>query len=105
MTVSEIRVRPWDAQGPPDAEHMTTVLAEEGYESIHAFQDRPGSYYPDHEHPYIEVRWLVSGEVSFGVDGETYTLQPGDRLDMPANTVHDARIHPEKGATYICASK
>lgn len=102
---TDIRVRQWTLPGPPDEQRMKTLLHEEGFQDVHTFSDRPGAYYPDHRHDYVEVRWLVSGEVTFGVNGRHYTLQPGDRLDMPAHTVHDARIHPEEGAAYICASR
>ncbi|MCF7803839.1 MAG: cupin domain-containing protein [Candidatus Marinimicrobia bacterium] len=102
---SDIQINTWNREEPPDPEQLKQQLRKEGYGGIHAFTDRPGATYGDHQHDYIEVRWLVQGEVTFGVNGEDYTLKPGDRLDMPANTVHDARIHPEKGATYICASK
>lgn len=86
-------------------EQMKEVLRSEGFSGIHQFSDSPGREYPDHQHDYVEVRWVVEGEVTFGVGDREYQLKPGDRLDMPANTVHSARIHPEKGATYICASK
>jgi len=98
-----IDIRSW--QQPPSRGRMRDLLRKDGYSNIHTSSDAPGAHYPDHQHEYIEVRWVVEGEVTFGVDGRDYTLQPGDRLDMPANTVHNARIHPEKGATYLCASK
>ncbi|MBS1271806.1 MAG: Acireductone dioxygenase [Candidatus Marinimicrobia bacterium] len=100
-----ISIQKWEKNEQPDPEELKQTLREEGYGGIHMFSDHPGATYGDHQHNYVEVRWLVDGEVTFGVGDEKYTLQPGDRLDMPANTVHNARMHPEKGATYVCASK
>lgn len=102
----DIRVDKWSGKKPPpDEDQMKKTLRNQGFQDIHMFSDRAGAYYPDHQHDYVEVRWLVAGEVTFGVDGNRYTLESGDRLDMPAHTIHDASIHPEKGAIYICASK
>lgn len=102
---SDIRIEKWSHQEEPEEDQMKTILRNQEFQDVHTFSDQSGAYYADHQHNYVEVRWLVSGEVTFGVNGHRYTLQPGDRLDMPAHTVHDASIHPEKGAVYICASK
>lgn len=100
-----ISVKTGEQNRPPDIEEYKQILRDQGFGGIHLFSDPPGATYGAHQHDYIEVRWLVEGEVTFGVGAQEYILHPGDRLDMPANTVHTARIHPEKGATYICASK
>jgi len=100
-----ISIQKWKKDEDPDLEALKETLRAEGFGGIHTFSDRPGATYGDHQHNYVEVRWLVDGEVTFGVGDEEYTLKPGDRLEMPANTVHNARMHPENGATYVCASK
>ncbi len=102
--IMDMEIQRWTEETPPGPEEMKAQLREEGFSGIHEFSDAPGREYPDHQHGYVEVRWVVDGEVTFGVDGREYTLGPGDRLNMPANTVHNARMHPERGATYICAS-
>jgi quercetin dioxygenase-like cupin family protein len=41
-----------------------------------------------------------SGEMELTMSGVTYHLKPGDRCDVPANTVHSAKMGPH-GCTYL----
>ncbi len=100
-----IEVKRWDKSDPPTLKEMREELLDEGFQGIHTFRDAPGTTYTDHQHDYIEVRWVLKGEVTFGVGDHDYHLKPGDRLDMPAHLVHNARMHVTKGAAYVCASK
>ena len=101
----QVRVDRWDEPEPPSLDEMRETLREEGFNGIHTFRDAPGTRYAEHEHDFIEVRWIYKGEITFGIGEENYTLTPGDRLDVPADTTHDAQMHPKKGAAYVCASK
>ena len=100
-----LTIQRWNSDRTPDVSELQSRLRQEGFTGIHIFRDSPGASYPNHQHSYVEVRWLVEGEVTFGVGKQEYTLKPGDRLDMPENTVHNAKMHPQKGAVYVCASK
>jgi mannose-6-phosphate isomerase-like protein (cupin superfamily) len=55
-----------------------------------------GDRYAAHEHGYDKVIVVASGSISFGLPdhAETVELGPGDRLDLPAGTRHDARVGP-----------
>jgi len=45
----------------------------------------------DHIHPdCIEVSYILSGNVSFSIEGEEFMLYPGDLLVTPANMVHNS---------------
>ena len=33
-----------------------------------------------HSHPHTQITYVVSGEFSFTIDGETHTVRPGDTL-------------------------
>jgi mannose-6-phosphate isomerase-like protein (cupin superfamily) len=54
----------------------------------------PRDRYAAHEHEYDKVLVCVSGSIVFGLpDGsESVELSPGDRLDLPAGTRHDALV-------------
>lgn len=39
---------------------------------------------------YDRQLWCAEGSIIFTVDGKTISLQPGDALDLPANTPHNA---------------
>ena len=60
-----------------------------------AFQARvdfaPGASFPRHKHPGAEIIYVLAGTLEYEVKGETFTLNSGDVLLVPAGTVHAAR--------------
>jgi quercetin dioxygenase-like cupin family protein len=50
--------------------------------------------YSAHAHGYNKVICVVRGSITFGLPefGQNLTLKAGDRLDLPAGTVHDAVV-------------
>jgi quercetin dioxygenase-like cupin family protein len=61
-----------------------------------AWSNGPGDRYPAHEHGYDKVLVCAAGSIRFGLSarGESVELGVGDRLDLPAGTVHDAVVGP-----------
>ncbi len=53
-----------------------------------------GARYAPHAHGYDKVLVCASGSIRFGLPdrGVTVDLEPGDRLDLPAGTRHDAHV-------------
>ena len=94
----------WEKEKPINPDEMMRELQNEGL-LPYIWQDGIGAFYPTHSHPYKEIRWIVSGSVTFGVKGEEITLYPGDRLELPANTPHYAKMSDQSITTYLCASK
>lgn len=71
-------------------------LAAEGF-APRRWSNAPHAAYPSHAHPYQKVLVVVSGSIAFTVLEErarTVTLRPGQRLELPAGTVHRARVGP-----------
>ncbi|TAK00814.1 MAG: cupin [Chloroflexota bacterium] len=62
----------------------------------------PGDRYGAHDHDYDKVLVCRSGSIRFGLPdlGRTVDLGPGDRLDLPARTRHDALVG-ETGVTCL----
>jgi len=60
-----------------------------------AFQARvdfaPGASFPRHKHPGAEIIYVLAGTLEYEVKSETFTLNSGDVLFVPAGTVHAAR--------------
>jgi len=56
----------------------------------------PGDRYGAHEHGYDKVIVVERGSIGFGLPdhGRTVELATGDRLELPAGTVHDAIVGP-----------
>lgn len=79
-------------------------LRSEGYD-VYVWEDPPLAHYPEHVHSQDEVRWVVRGAITIGFpDGSQRRLGPGDRLDVPAGTIHWARVGPA-GVRYVCGSR
>jgi quercetin dioxygenase-like cupin family protein len=68
-------------------------LRAEGLEPS-SWSNGPGDRYSSHDHPYDKVLVVVSGSIMFGLPDlvRSVTLSPGDRLDLPAGTAHDAVV-------------
>jgi quercetin dioxygenase-like cupin family protein len=59
-----------------------------------AWSNGPHDRYAAHEHGYDKVLVCASGSIRFGLPGlgDAVELAPGDRLDLPAGTAHDAHV-------------
>jgi quercetin dioxygenase-like cupin family protein len=65
-------------------------------QGLHPYQwsNGPRDIYAAHSHGYNKVIYVVKGSITFGLPqlGQQLTLHAGDRLDLPAGTVHDAVV-------------
>jgi quercetin dioxygenase-like cupin family protein len=61
-----------------------------------SWSNGPGDRYAPHAHDYDKVLVCTAGSVRFGVPelGSAVDLGPGDRLELPAGTRHDAIVGP-----------
>lgn len=57
----------------------------------------PGDRYGAHDHAYDKAIVVVQGSIDFGLptSGEVVSLRAGDRLELPAETTHDAHVGPD----------
>ncbi len=63
-----------------------------------AWGNGPGDRYAGHQHEYDKVIAVERGSILFGLaDGTRLALEAGDRLELPAGTLHDAVV----GATGV----
>jgi unsaturated pyranuronate lyase len=60
----------------------------------------PGAVVPEHRHEAEQMGMVVSGSVTFTVDGETRTLGPGGTWRIPSDRPHDVVTGPD-GALVI----
>jgi quercetin dioxygenase-like cupin family protein len=72
-------------------EQAMARLAEEGLETMEWGND-PGERYLPHRHDYDKVVVCVAGRIDFWLreHERIARLMPGDRLDLPSNTLHEA---------------
>ncbi len=79
-------------------------LRQEGYSQIYIWQDRPNAFYPEHTHPSDTAHIILEGEMTLAMDGQTHTFKTGERCDVPAGTIHSARMGP-RGCRYFIGEK
>ena len=64
-----------------------------------SLRDAPGAIYEAHKHDADQTLYLVEGAMEFETGGRIHHLEPGDKLQLPAFTVHSVKVH--NGAVYI----
>jgi hypothetical protein len=77
------------------ADEARRRLATEGVD-VSSWGNGPGDRYAPHAHDYDKVLVAVEGSIAFTLPslGVTHQLRAGDRLDLPAGTVHAAEVGP-----------
>jgi quercetin dioxygenase-like cupin family protein len=93
--MSAIQVRTWSTAEPPTEAAIRRILAAEELRP-YAWSNGPGDVYSAHDHSYHKVIYVVEGSITFALPGEgrRVTLNAGDRLELPAGTLHDAIVGP-----------
>ncbi len=61
--------------------------------------------YPEHRHPFDEVRMILSGELSFNVNGNQLLLRSGDKIIIPSNTKHSQKVLGQDPCVSLVANK
>ncbi len=94
----------WQKGAPPSENEAEALLREEGYQ-VFRWTDVPGSKYPKHQHAMEECIWILSGKIVFNIDGTDYSMEPGDRLYLPAKMPHTASVPEAHGTTYLVGQR
>ena len=79
-------------------------LHSEGFRNTYVWEDGPDRRYSDHTDPAETAHIILEGEMTLTVDGRSTTYGPGERCDVPARTVHAARMSPA-GCRYLIGEK
>lgn len=82
-------------------EQLSARLGREGL-TPYAWSNGAGDRYAPHRHGYDKVLVVAAGSITFGLPerGDATELQEGDRLELPAGTLHDALVGP-RGVTCL----
>jgi mannose-6-phosphate isomerase-like protein (cupin superfamily) len=91
-----IKVTSWPDENIPSRDELQRLMTDEGL-SPYAWSNGPHDVYAAHTHSYDKVIYVVSGSITFGLPDleRNVTLFPGDRLDLPKGTTHDALVGKE----------
>jgi quercetin dioxygenase-like cupin family protein len=92
----ELRLTPWTEATPPTESRLRALLSQQGLD-FYAWSNGPGDVYAPHAHDYDKVLYCVRGSITFQLieSGTWHKLNAGDRLDLPAGTVHAAEVGAE----------
>jgi len=87
------QITPWLESAPPTESRLRKLCAEEGL-SPYPWSNGPHDVYSAHTHSYDKVIYVVRGSITFGLPelGQQLAMNAGDRLDLPAGTVHNATV-------------
>jgi quercetin dioxygenase-like cupin family protein len=71
---------------------MERLRAEAG--GCYSWSNGPGDRYAPHSHGYEKVLYCVQGSITFVLEeeGRNLALNAGDRMVLPAGTVHSAVV-------------
>ena len=94
----------WTKSKKPELKELKEMLAKEGLES-ELYSDPPGMKYGRHKHDFDDFIVIVTGKMMLSTDIAEWTLKPGDRLDLPANTFHRAEMVGKEEVKYLSAAK
>jgi quercetin dioxygenase-like cupin family protein len=64
-----------------------------------SWRDAAGEVYEPHKHAADQTLYLVQGTLEMEIGGQVFRMQSGDKIELPAFTVH--AVKAPAGATYI----
>jgi quercetin dioxygenase-like cupin family protein len=76
-------------------EALMSKLRAEAHD-CYSWSNGPGDRYAAHSHGYDKVLYCVDGSITFVLEaqGRRLDLKGGDRMELPAGTVHSAEVGP-----------
>ena len=64
-----------------------------------------GTDFPDHTHGISKKDAIVSGRLRVAIFGREVILEPGDIIDIPNDTVHNAGVVGSETTVYLDMTK
>jgi quercetin dioxygenase-like cupin family protein len=94
----------WQAPLKPTKEQALMIFRAEDLQP-HEETLTHQEIYPEHRHPFDEVRMILSGELSVNVNGNQLLLRSGDKIIIPSNTKHSQKVLGQDPCLCIVANK
>jgi quercetin dioxygenase-like cupin family protein len=94
----------WTRPKKPTLEDLKKILAGEGHD-CELYSDPPRMKYGRHKHDFDDFVVIVTGKMKIATDAQEWILKPGDRINLPANTIHSAEMLGTQEVTYLSARK
>ena len=87
-----------------DVHKLEEQLNREGFRHTYVWQDGPNRSYSEHTHGGETAHIILEGEMTLTMDGRSTTYRTGERCDVPAGSVHTAKMGAE-GCRYLIGEK
>ena len=63
--------------------------------SLCEFKLEKGSLIPNHNHPHEQTGYMISGQMTFTINGEDFNAYAGDSWSIPGNVYHSVKVHED----------
>ena len=92
------------AEGPLTEAALRAKLEALGYR-VAKYVYAPGTIFPDHQHEVDTIDAVLSGRVRLVVRGHMKVLGPGDWIEIPRGTIHNAAVMGDQPVVSLDAVK
>lgn len=94
-----MEITPWPGPEPATEDTVKQAVRHSGLAAMR-WEGEPDKPYLPHYHPYTKTLWCAAGNITFHIGSEDILMQPGDKMVLPAKTVHSAEAGPEGVVCY-----
>jgi quercetin dioxygenase-like cupin family protein len=63
--------------------------------SLGEFKLVKGCTIPNHSHPHEQTGYMISGKMTFTIDGKDFETAPGDSWSIRGNVEHSVKVHED----------
>ena len=99
-----IDIIPWHKKTKPTQQELESMLKAQGH-ACELYSDKAGTKYGRHQHDFDDFVVIVAGKMKLGTDSGVWVMNPGDRVDLPAHTIHWAEVMGKEEVKYLSAAK
>lgn len=94
--MNDVNLERWDEDDSPTESAIVARLRAQGLRG-YPWSNGPGNVYAEHRHPYHKVIYVVRGSITFDLPAthQALELAAGDRIGLPAGTLHGATVGAE----------
>ena len=98
-------IHKWNAaDGPLSESALRAKLESLGYR-VAKYTYEPGTVFPDHKHDADKIDAVLSGRFRLVVRGHMKVLGPGDWIEIPRGSVHNASVMGDQPVVSLDAVK